>query len=38
VPKGLKHAGKLEAKEDGTHWIVPVKVEQQEMIEVRYRW
>ncbi len=38
VPKGLKHAGKLEAKEDGTHWIVPVMVEQQEMIEVRYRW
>ena len=38
VPKGLKHAGKLEAREDGTHWIVPLKVEQKEMIEVRYQW
>ena len=38
APKGLKHAGKLEAREHGTHWIVPVKVEQKEIIEVRYRW
>lgn len=36
--KGLKHAGELEAREDGTHWIVPVKVERKETIEVRYRW
>lgn len=34
----LKHAGELEAREDGTHWIVPVKVERKETIEVRYRW
>lgn len=34
----LKHSGELEALEDGTHWIVPVKVERKETIEVRYRW
>jgi cytochrome c2 len=34
----LKHAGELEAREDRTHWIVPVKVERKETIEVRYRW
>ena len=38
VSKGLKNAGELEAREDGTHWIVPVKVERKETIEVRYRW
>lgn len=38
IPAGLKHAGELEAREDGTHWIVPVKVERKKMIEVRYQW
>jgi hypothetical protein len=38
VTKGLEHAGELEAREDGTHWIVPVKVERKTTIEVRYRW
>ena len=38
VSGSLKHAGELEAREDGTHWIVPVKVEGKETIEVRYQW
>lgn len=38
VTQGLRHAGELEAREDGTHWIVPVKVERKKTIEVRYRW
>jgi len=38
VSGGLQHAGELAAREDGTHWIVPVKVERKETIEVRYRW
>jgi hypothetical protein len=38
VSGSLKYAGELAAREDGTHWIVPVKVERKEMIEVRYRW
>jgi cytochrome c2 len=38
VSGSLKHEGELAAREDGTHWIVPVKVERQETIEVRYRW
>ena len=38
VSGSLKHAGELEVREDGTHWIFPVKVERKETIEVRYRW
>lgn len=38
IPSGLNQAGELEAREDGTHWIVPVKVKRKETIEVRYRW
>ena len=38
IPAGLNHTGELEARIDGTHWIVPVKVERKKTIEVRYRW
>lgn len=38
VSGSLKHEGELAAREDGTHWIIPVKVERKETIEVRYRW
>ena len=38
MSKNVGHAGQLEAREDGTHWIVPVKVERKKTIEVRYRW
>lgn len=32
------HAGELEAREDGTHWVVPLKIKRRKVIEVRYRW
>ncbi len=38
IQAGLNHAGEVEARIDGTHWIVPVKVERKKTIEVRYRW
>jgi mono/diheme cytochrome c family protein len=32
------HAGELEAREDGTHWVVPLKIKRRKVIEVHYQW